>query len=401
AEVLFRAAPSTGALYQTEVYVVAGAVEGLDPGLYHFCPGDFTLRRLRAGDVRAPLSEAAVEPGVAGRAATVVLTGIYWRNAWKYQARAWRHLYWDSGTMLANLTAVASALGLAPRVLTGVVDAQVNRLLGLDADREAALELVTLGPSGPPAPPAAGLADIRHDVMPLSAEEVDYPSVREMQRASMLETPEEVQAWRRSAPPAPRRPRGPLTALPPARREAGRSLDETIRHRGSTRRFSHAALGLTELATTLWWATRPIETDVPAGLVDVFLVVNAVEDLKPGAWRYWPDAHAVELLAEGDFRRQSAFLTLEQALGGDAAATLYFLAPLDALLAAYGNRGYRLANLEAGLFGGRAYLVAYASGFGASGLTFYDREVVRFFSPHAEGLDAVFVTALGRAARAS
>ncbi len=45
----FRAAASTGALYQTEVYVVAGAVAGLEPGVYHFCPGDFTLRRLRGG----------------------------------------------------------------------------------------------------------------------------------------------------------------------------------------------------------------------------------------------------------------------------------------------------------------------------------------------------------------
>ncbi|HSF04403.1 MAG TPA: SagB/ThcOx family dehydrogenase [Methylomirabilota bacterium] len=400
AEVLFRAAASTGALYQTEVYVAAGAVEGLDPGLYHFCPGDFTLRCLRAGDVRAPLSAAAAEPDVAGRAATVMLTAIYWRNAWKYQARAWRHLYWDSGTMLANLTAVAGALGLAPRVVTGFVDAHVNRLLGLDVDREAALELITLGPRGPGALSAEALPDIRHEVMPLSPEEVDYPSLREIQRASMLESPEEVQAWRRSVPPAPRRPRGPLTHLPSARRQAGRALDETIQHRGSTRQFSHAALGLSELASTLWWATRPIAMDVPPGLVDVYLVANAVGDLKPGAWRYWPDSHAVELLAEGDFRRQSAFLTLEQALGGDAAATLYFLAPLDGLLNAYGNRGGRLANLEAGLIGGRAYLVAYASGFGASGLTFYDREVVRFLSPHAEGLDAVFVTALGRAARA-
>ena len=49
--------------------------------------------------------------------------------------------------------------------------------------------------------------------------------------------------------------------------------------------------------------------------------------------------------------------------------------------------------------GGRAYLAAYAQRFGASGLTFYDDDVVRFFSPHAAGLDAIFVTALGRAAR--
>ena len=72
---------------------------------------------------------------------------------------------------------------------------------------------------------------------------------------------------------------------------------------------------------------------------------------------------------------------------------------MDALLAAYGNRGYRLANLEAGLIGGRAYLAAYASRFGASGLTFYDREVVRFFSPHAEGSRRRIRHRAGRALR--
>src|SRR5206468_10852489 len=104
-EVLFRAAASTGALFQTEVYVAVGAVSGLEAGLYHFCPGDFALRRLRPGDVRGALAASAADDALASRAATVLLTGIYWRNAWKYQARAYRHLFWDSGTMLANLLA--------------------------------------------------------------------------------------------------------------------------------------------------------------------------------------------------------------------------------------------------------------------------------------------------------
>jgi SagB-type dehydrogenase family enzyme len=398
-EVLFRAAPSTGALYQTEVYVAAGAVEGLEPGLYHFCPGDFTLRRLRGGDVRAALAATAAEPAAAERAATVVLTAIFWRNTWKYEARGWRHLYWDSGTLLANLMATAGALGLAPRLVTGFVDDAVNHLLGLDVHREAALELVVLGPATPPAPAAGTLEPIRHETVPLSSEEVDYPSLREMQRASALGSPADVSAWRRGKPPAPRRPGGALTPLPSPRAEAGRTLGETIQHRGSTRQFSHAPLAALDLATVLQWATRPVEADVAWGFVDLFLAVNAVEGVAPGAWRYWPEAHALELLHAGEVRRQSAFLCLEQALGGDAAAVIYFLAPLDALLAAYGNRGYRLANLESGLVGGRAYLAAYAQRFGASGLTFYDRDVVRFFAPASAGLDAIFVTALGRAAK--
>ena len=195
-EVLFRAAASTGALYQTEVYVVAGDVEGLPAGLYHFCPGDFTLRQLRAGDVRGALAEAAAEPALARRAATLALTAIYWRNTWNYQARGYRHLFWDSGTMLANTLAVGDALGLGPRVLTGFVDAEVNHLLGMDPAREAALELVALGPEGAPAPPAGPLPAIAHEVMPLSREEVDYPALREIHGASALASAADVTAWR-------------------------------------------------------------------------------------------------------------------------------------------------------------------------------------------------------------
>jgi hypothetical protein len=139
-----------------------------------------------------------------------------------------------------------------------------------------------------------------------------------------------------------------------------------------------------------------VPADVPGRLVSLYVIVNAVDGVAPGAYAYWPE-RGLELVRAGDFRREAAFLTLEQALGGDAAATIFFMAPLDAILATSGERGYRLANLDAGVAGGRAYLAAYASGFGATGLTFYDTEVVRFFAPHAAGLDTIFVTALGRA----
>jgi len=400
-EVLFRAAPSTGALYQTEVYVAAGAVDGLEPGLYHFCPGDGALRRLRSGDVRQALAVAAADASVARRAATLLLTAIYWRNTWKYQARGYRHLFWDSGTLLANLLAVGDVLGQAPRVLTAFVDAEVNRLLGVDPAREAALELVTLGPEGAPAPPVTTLDEIGHPYMPLSSDEVDYPLLREVHAASSLETPAAVAAWRRGGGAWPRQvaaAAGALVPLPAPRGAAGRGLGETIQRRGSTRQFGHEALTAMELSTALGWATRPVAADVPQGLVDLYLIVNAVEGVAPGAYAYRRDAHALELVKAGELRRESAYLCLEQPLGGDAAAVIYFLAPLDDVLGAFGDRGYRLANLEAGIAGGRAYLAAYAQGFGASGLTFYDRLVVEFFAPHAAGRDAIFVTALGRSA---
>jgi len=399
-EILFRAAASTGALYQTEVYVVVGEVAGLEPGVYHFGPGDFALRRLRGGDVRAALAESATDDSIRRRSATVVLTAIYWRNTWKYQARGYRHLFWDSGTLLAHLLAVGGALGLGPRLYTGFVDADLNRLLGVDAEQEAALELVTLGPEGTRAPPVATVDDSRHPYMPLSSSQVDYPLLREIHVASMLETPDDVRAWRaggsgtRVSEGAPHA----LVTLPAARAASGRGLGETIQRRGSTRQFGHVPLSAVELATALWAATRSLDADVPAGLVDLYLIVNAVDGVEPGAYGYRASEHALEPLKAGSYRNESSYLCLEQPLGGDAAAVIYFLAPLDRILPAFGNRVYRLANLEAGIAGGRAYLAAYAQGFGASGLTFYDGHVVEFFSPHAAGKDAIFVVALGRAA---
>jgi SagB-type dehydrogenase family enzyme len=396
-EVLFRAAASTGALYQTEVYVVARDVEGLAPGVYHFCAGDFTLRRLRDEDAGGTLAEAAADESPGRSAATLVFTGIIWRNSWKYRARTYRHLFWDAGTMLANALAVAAALGLAPRLFTGFVDAMIHRLVGVDATGEVALALLTLGPETSPASSGVLPTAIDHATMPLSHHVVAEPLVTEAHAASALATPEDVVRWRRGRAPAPPPPKAPLIALPTPDTREGRALGETIQRRGSTRHFGWSSIGLDDLGAALWVASRPMPADIPTGLTDIYMSIHAAAGVDPGSYRYHRDRHALEPLRAGDFRRQAAFLCLEQPLGGDAAVTLFFLSRLDAVLAEFGERGYRLVNLEAGLAGGRAYLAAYARGFGASGLTFYDAEVERFFLPQAAGADAIFVTALGRA----
>ena len=75
--------------------------------------------------------------------------------------------------------------------------------------------------------------------------------------------------------------------------------------------------------------------------------------------------------------------------------SVYSLTDLTPVLERFGNRGYRAAQLDGGIMGGRIYLSAYAQGFGATGLTFYDDEVTDFFSPHAAGKSVMFLVALG------
>src|SRR5438067_2029078 len=131
-EILFRAAACTGALYEVELYLACGALSDLDAGLYHFNPGDFSLRRLREGDFRGVIAAAAGrEPAIEHAPAIVIATGVYWRNAWKYQARTYRHFGWDNGTITANLLAMAAALGLPAKLVCGFVDDEINRLLSV------------------------------------------------------------------------------------------------------------------------------------------------------------------------------------------------------------------------------------------------------------------------------
>jgi SagB-type dehydrogenase family enzyme len=401
----FRASPSTGALYQTEVYVVAATVAGLEPGIYHFCPGDFVLRRLRPGDYRAALAAATGEGArVRDAPVTLVLTAIHWRNTWKYRARAYRHFFWDAGTLLATLLATAAAVDVAARVLVGFADSPVNALLGVDAAREGSLALVPLGEGAGPAPPSPPAPPLELPWVPLSAHEISYPLVRLAYEASALPDGPAARAWLRVPDrnePEPRRPatHAGATPGPPL---ASRPLGETILRRGSTREFRRDPIAGGRLAAILDVSLRALPLDLEPGgpaLVETYLLIHAVDGWPAGAYVWDPAARKLRLLRPGEFRREGGHLCLDQPLGADAAAVAFFLSDLDPVLARWGNRGYRAANLAAGLLGGRLYLGAYGLGLGATGLTFYDDDVVRFFEPAAAGRDALFVTALGLAAR--
>jgi len=149
-------------------------------------------------------------------------------------------------------------------------------------------------------------------------------------------------------------------------------------------------------------ATRGVLADFldPVGsqLNQLYLIVHAVEGLDSGAYVFHRDRGLLECLKQGNFRAQAGYLGLEQELPADAAVDIFFLADLRPILHRFGNRGYRIVQLEAGILGGRLYLAAYAQRLGATGLTFYDDDVTRFFSPHAEGKSAIFLVALGKSA---
>jgi SagB-type dehydrogenase family enzyme len=400
----FRAAACTGALYHIDAYAVCADVPGLEAGVYQFGPQDRSLRLLRGGDMRAVLIQAAAgDESVAAAPFTLVFTSTYWRNAWKYQARTYRHCFWDAGTIIANALAVTPARGLNVSLLTGFVDGDVNRLLDLDDRREVALALLPFG-RGATAPidPVASIAPLGLITEPYSRSEVDYPLIRDMHAASSLGDAAEVAVWRRSrilteqqALSAPLIPLRPLEAL--GRPEA--PIEQVIRRRGSARQFDQASISFESLSTLLVEACADVPADYrgspSAALVQPYLIVRAVDGLDAGSYVYHPHRQALQCLAEGDFTREAWHLDLGQPLAAQAAVDVYLMADLNEALGALGNRGYRAAQLDGAIMGGRLYLAAYALGLGATGLTFYDDDVIEFFSPHASGKSVMFLLALG------
>ena len=404
-EILFRAAACTGALYHIELYLVCGPMPGLEPGVYHFGAHDFALRRLRRGDYRAAVVEACgYGPSVASAPAMLVCTSTYWRNSWKYRARAYRHCFWDSGTILANLLASASARQIQAEVVAGFADGPLNHLLGLDTEKEVSLAVAPLGngSTGCPPPPPAQALDLR--TRPPSFTQVEYPAMGAMHAASSLADGQEARRWRGGTPQSQaKEAQGRLTPLEPLDDGAGDTIEGTIARRGSSRQFLREAITLPQLSTILHRSTRGVPADFlePRGamLNRVYLIVHAVDGLAPGAYAYRREDGALELLEEGEMRRVAGFLGLQQALPADASVDAFMLADLPAVLDRYGNRGYRAAQLEGGIIGGRMYLAAYAQRLGATGLTFFDDDVTEYFSPHARGLSPMFLVALGKPAR--
>ena len=406
-DILFRAASCTGALYEIELYVVCGDLNGLPAGVYHFDPRDFVLERLRSGDFRGLLAKASGrEPQLSKAPLTIVSTGTYWRNAWKYRARTYRHFGWDNGTMLANLFAMSRALGLRRRLVLGFADPEVNALLDLDVDREVALSLAAIGvcreevsnncPSLEPLPAQTA---------PTAGGEVDYPEMREMHASTRIDSGEESSAWRGNIgrqPVAVQGKRYPLEPLSPSE-IPNEPLESVIRRRGSSRRFVRAPVSFQAFSTMLYYSAQELSADflTPGGglLNDWYVTANAVEGLPSGAYWLDRDRWELELLRPGSFRQEMGYLGLEQDLPAEASFDVFFMADLGPVLERFGNRGYRALQLEAGLLGGRLYLSAYAQRLGATGLTFYDDDVTAFFSPHARGKSAIFLMALGRGKR--
>jgi SagB-type dehydrogenase family enzyme len=146
-----RTAPSAGALYPLETYLVIHNVAEIAAGVYHYAVETHELEELRRGDFRASVARAALDQEIAYRAPVVFIwTAIFERSIWKYKQRAYRYVYLDAGHIAQNVALSAVALGLGSCQIAALYDEEANELLGIDGENESTLYMTVVGQESTP-----------------------------------------------------------------------------------------------------------------------------------------------------------------------------------------------------------------------------------------------------------
>jgi SagB-type dehydrogenase family enzyme len=142
----FRTAPSAGALYPIETYLITNKVQCLKKALYHYSIKSHMLEELERGDFSTPITHAALgQEMFLGAAAIFVWTVIFDRSKWKYRQRAYRYVYLDAGHIAQNLALSATSLGLGSCQVGAFYDDEVNRIVGVEGEEESAIYLSVVG----------------------------------------------------------------------------------------------------------------------------------------------------------------------------------------------------------------------------------------------------------------
>jgi SagB-type dehydrogenase family enzyme len=142
----YRTAPSAGALYPIETYLVVNNVEGIKKGIYHYALKEHALEELKLGDFSIDIAKAALDQDMCSTAGVVfVWTAIFNRSKCKYGQRAYRYIYLDCGHIAENLALAATSINLGSCQIAALYDDEVNKIVGIDGVEESVIYMSIVG----------------------------------------------------------------------------------------------------------------------------------------------------------------------------------------------------------------------------------------------------------------
>ncbi len=382
----FRAAPSAGGLYPTEIYVALRRQENISDGFYHYHSKKNALIPVWQGDFWAELQHYFLQhPAVAECDCIILFTGIYGRSAWRYKERAYRRILLDTGHALGNLLEICEYEGLPFSLLASFMDQGLEELLFLTAKEEMPLLAVAIGKLGQ-----------------VLAAQGQRPSAEPEAAAKLVQSEDPMQVQQncceRIDSVTPARPIvSDFQHFPPFEIGNYNALRGILTRR-SCRQFNGQAISTYQLKEILGFAFRNIENcpwALAPGHWQAHLVALRVDGLQPGVYQVDTEAIDWNLTKPGNFKSECFYMCLGQELSSDCAFALVYTADLAKLAETYGDRGYRYVCLDAGQVGERINLMADHLHLGSSGIGGYfddqANELLKLPLSHA----VIYITLVG------
>ena len=399
---LFRAAPSAGALYPVEVYVVPGPRSGLDEGLYDYAVHRHQLVPVFEGEFYDEIVRSCfATPAFAVADALVILTGIFRRSSWRYHDRAYRRILLDCGHVLGNLSLAAESEGWRIAPTSAFEDSTLSQLLFLDPEEEGVLVVAPLVPEEAVDAGGGMLFPVRRSPISRGPVPSGESLLHAVHRGSEIERDDPVHSpgvveW----PPEEEEERQAPIPLQTTFSGLGEAFEDTVIHRRSSRAFTGGTIERAQLASILDHGHRtaspgPVRLLQAPERIATHLVVMRVPGLEPGIYRYLPESHEVLLVRRGDFHREIGHCALGQNLVSDAAAVVVHSADLAAAIDTYGDRAYRYLHLDAGVIGEYLNLAAVHLGVGVSGIGGFFDDSVNGLLQLPESHAVLYLTVLG------
>jgi SagB-type dehydrogenase family enzyme len=417
----FRSAPSAGALYPNEIYLVWPAMPGQShpaPGVFNYDVHNHGLVPLRQGDF-LPAARAGVGAEVPNPLALFLVTGLFFRSAWKYRQRAYRYVLMDAGHIMESLRLAIQAAGFSCGLTQRFDDLAVNRLLGLDPRREVGIGCVYVLGNEPksatsdlaPDTPVESLESLPERILAAckcADKEIEYQEILDIHEAGTVSIQKETRKPAepmmnllgvshdtfRKIPPAPSDSGAGAGANPPL------TYAETACRRRSRRNFIPHAMRKDQLMYILDLLCKTADLNPEgahehSGSIAIGLLAGNVDGTAPGFYLLDTRQRCLKRVFEGHVLNAMSAACLNQAWLENAGVHFLFMANLDAIDRRWGARGYRYAMTTAGRLGHAVYLGATALGLGACGIgAIYDGEARRLLGLNADSA-LVYLVAAG------
>ncbi|HWS38499.1 MAG TPA: SagB family peptide dehydrogenase [Actinoplanes sp.] len=377
-----RMVPSARCYFPTELYLWLPATGGLPAGVYHYDPLHHALALLRAGDFRAELARILGAP-VGDVAGVLLLSSLFWKNAFKYRGYSYRLCAQEVGMVAGNTERVAGSLGLHSRIHYQFLDRAAGRLLGLDDSEEHLFAALVLepGPAGEAGGPAAPVPElVTEHVRPEGPRHAHDPLFRSIADNCLLADPAE---FRQETGTTQACTDGSVLPVP-AGAPAGLGLGAALRSRTSGNVLFNPVPGVLPIdafRAITGPATAPYRCDLRPGTavpgITMHVVARSVDGLAPGVHRFCPEHAGLHPVKEADLTRPlQGALPVPNINLLSSAMVVYLSGDYTAASRTFGNRAYRILNLEAGVVAQRLCLDSAAHGLSARVHNGYDAALV-------------------------